>query len=208
MDPSAVPPDPSIRKAAWILSAIIVIEGGWMVINAQVNGWRFVRYLGVAAGHEGTPAGWVAALAVAAIYVLLAMRLPSVRAELIRPSWLKVLAILIGITAGTLEEVMFRRWIMNYLQEQGHGVALQVLGSGAAFGLAHGIWGLLGSKAVIPVGPVLATGLLGTMLGIVFVLAGRSLLPCIASHFLINAFIEPGLVLAAARGEMRRGAAV
>ena len=32
--------------------------------------------------------------------------------------------------------------------------------------------------------------------------SGRSLAPCIVAHFLINAFIEPGLVLAAARGEM------
>jgi membrane protease YdiL (CAAX protease family) len=47
-----------------------------------------------------------------------------------------------------------------------------------------------------------ATGMLGVALAIVFVVGGRSLAPCIAAHFLINALIEPGLVLAATRGEM------
>ncbi|MEO8191138.1 MAG: hypothetical protein ABI682_12415 [Acidobacteriota bacterium] len=39
------------------------------------------------------------------------------------------------------------------------------------------------------------------------VAAGRSLAPCILSHFTINALAEPGLVLAALRGEMARPAA-
>ena len=47
-----------------------------------------------------------------------------------------------------------------------------------------------------------ATSVLGMMLGVVFLLAGRSLAPCIVSHFIINLLIEPGLVLAATRGEM------
>jgi hypothetical protein len=46
------------------------------------------------------------------------------------------------------------------------------------------------------------TGVLGAALAAVYVLGGRSLAPCIAAHFLLDVAIEPGLVLAALRGEM------
>ena len=36
----------------------------------------------------------------------------------------------------------------------------------------------------------------------VYIMSGRSLAPCIATHFLINALLEPGLVLAAVSGQM------
>ncbi len=201
--PSA--PDPSLRKAAWILAFFAIVESSWVLVDLRVNGWRFIRYLGFAPGAEGAPAGWVAAALVAAIYTGLACRLPSVRAELLRPSWLKALALVVAVSAGVLEEVMFRRWVINYVQEHGYGVPLQVIGSGIVFGFVHAIWGLMGGKFASALGAMLATGLLGGMLGIVFVLSGRSLAPCVAAHFLINAFIEPGLVLAATRGEMNRG---
>jgi hypothetical protein len=47
-----------------------------------------------------------------------------------------------------------------------------------------------------------ATSVLGFMLAVVYVSSHRILAPCIVSHFLINVFIEPGLVLAGFRGEM------
>ena len=40
---------------------------------------------------------------------------PSVRENLFRPSWLKLLAVAVAIGAGILEEVIFRRWTMNWL---------------------------------------------------------------------------------------------
>jgi len=46
------------------------------------------------------------------------------------------------------------------------------------------------------------TALLGGALAIVYVIGGRSLAPCVAAHFAINALLEPGLVLAATRREM------
>jgi hypothetical protein len=48
---------------------------------------------------------------------------------------------------------------------------------------------------------MVATGGLGGLLGGVFVLGGRVLAPCVVAHALINVFAEPGLVLAALRGE-------
>jgi hypothetical protein len=196
--------DKSERKSAWILAAIAALEGGWVLMNLRVNGWQFVRYLGFAPGQMGSVLGWIAAAAVVLIFVAFAMRLPSVRANLFRPSFLKLLGLAVAVTAGIMEEAIFRRWTMNYLQEHGTGVVVQVLGSGLLFGVLHGVWGLMGRSVRAAIGATLATGFLGMMLAMVFIAAGRSLAPCIVAHFLINALAEPGLVLAATRGEMAR----
>jgi len=192
----------SERKSGIILAIITVLEAGWVLMNLQASGWRFIRYLGFAPGMSGNLAGWIAAVVVTAIFVAFALRLPSVRENLFRPSSLKLLAIALAIFAGILEEVMFRRWTMNWLMAQGQGAVVQVLGAGVLFGAIHGVWGLMGKSFRAAIGAAVATGFLGVMLAVVFLLAGRSLAPCIVAHFLINLLIEPGLVLAATRGEM------
>ena len=194
------------RKSGIILGIITVIEAGWVLMNLQVSGWRFIRYLGFAPGMAGNLAGWIAAFLATIIFVALALRLPSVRENLFQPSLLKLLAIALALAAGILEEVVFRRWTMNWLMAHGYGAVIQVLGAGLLFGAIHGIWGLMGKSFRAAIGATVATGFLGIMLGIVFLLAGRSLAPCIVAHFLINLLIEPGLVLAATRGEMGRAA--
>jgi membrane protease YdiL (CAAX protease family) len=190
------------RKSGVILAVITALEGGWVVMNLQANGWGFIRYLGFAPGLTGNLAGWVGALFATTIFVALGLRLPSVRENLFRPSFLKLLAIALAISAGILEEVMFRRWTMNWLMARGYGPLIQVLGAGLLFGAIHGIWGVMGGSFRAAVGATVATGFLGLMLAMVYLLAGRSLAPCISAHFLINLLVEPGLVLAATRGEM------
>jgi hypothetical protein len=190
------------RRSGIILGIITAVEVGWVLMNLRISGWRFIRYLGFAPGMSGNPAGWVAAAFATVIFVAFALRLPSVRDNLFRPSLLKLLAIALAFGSGILEEVMFRRWTMNWLMEHGHGAVVQVLGAGLLFGAIHGIWGLMGKSLQAAIGATLSTGFLGLMLGIVFLLAGRSLAPCITAHFAINLLIEPGLVLAATRGEM------
>ena len=194
----------SERKSAVILGGLAVIECGWVVLNLRVNGWKFIRYLGFAPALGGAPAGWIAGVVAVAAFVGLALRLPSVRTNLFRPSFLKLLSVAVAVGAGVLEEVIFRRWTMNWLLENGCGAVIQVLGSALLFGAAHAIWGLMGRSVRAAIGAMLATGLLGAMLGVVFLLSDRSVAPCIAAHFLINLLIEPGLVLAATRGEMVR----
>jgi membrane protease YdiL (CAAX protease family) len=190
------------RKSGWILGIIVVIEAAWVLMNLDVSGWRFIRYLGFAPGMTGNLVGWIAAVLTTIIFVGLALRLPSVRENLFRPSFLKLLAIVLAIVAGILEEVMFRRWTMNWLMGHGYGAVIQVLGAGLLFGVLHGVWGLMGKSFRAAIGATVATGFLGVMLAVVFLLAGRSLAPCIVAHFLINLLIEPGLVLSATRGEM------
>ena len=53
-------------------------------------------------------------------------------------------------------------------------------------------------------GAVVATGILGTALGIVYIAGERSLAPVSVSHFLITAVIQPGILLAAFSGQMPR----
>ena len=196
------------RKSAIILALIAAIEGAWVLLNLYLNGTRFFYYLGFAPHIGGTTLGWLLAFLISALYVAAAARLPSVRENLFRISWLKLLGIAVAISAGILEEAVFRRWLMNYLQDRHHaGIIVQIIISGLAFGLAHGVWGLMGKSVRAAIGATVATGILGIGLAIVFVASARNLAPCIVAHFVINLLIEPGLVLAATRGEMQRRAA-
>jgi len=195
------------KKAAGILAVILAVEGGVVAYYCAVAGAKFLAYLGFTAGRHGTPAGWLLALLVTAIFVGYSARFPSVRANLLRPSWLKLLALPMALAAGVLEEAVFRGTLMNALQHRGADVAVQVLVSGLAFGAVHGIWGVFGKSPRAALGATAATGVLGLVLAVVYLVAGRSLLPCVAAHTLIDAFIEPGMVLAACRGEFGRWAA-
>jgi hypothetical protein len=189
-------------KAALILSGFVLVEGTWVAINWVANPRGFLNYLGFAAGRLGTPLGWALALVVAGLFVWHGLRLPSVRANLIRLSFLKLLAVLIGISAGILEEAVFRRMLMDYLQDHGLGVLLQILASALAFGAAHGVWGLFGRSWRAALGATVVTGALGGALAIVYIASQRSVASCIVAHFLIDALMEPGLILAAIGGEM------
>src|SRR5689334_2910979 len=116
-------------KSGIILAILTAIEGGWVVMNLQSSGWRFLRYLGFAPGLTGSAAGWIAAAVATVIFVAFALRLPSVRENLFRPTLLKLLAIALAIASGILEEVIFRRCTMNWLMAQGYGPVVQVLGA-------------------------------------------------------------------------------
>src|SRR5947209_1429121 len=87
------------RKSAIILALIAATEGAWVLMNLYFNGARFFRYLGFWPHLGGTDLGWLLAFLVTALYVALAARLPSVRENLIRISWLKLLAVAVAISA-------------------------------------------------------------------------------------------------------------
>ncbi|HEY8048216.1 MAG TPA: CPBP family intramembrane glutamic endopeptidase, partial [Ramlibacter sp.] len=87
------------------------------------------------------------------------------------------------------------------LAHEGVWQLTQVVGSALAFGAAHAVWGLFGRSLRAAAGAMIATGLLGAGFAVVYLLSGRNLMPCIAAHFGIDALLEPGLVLAATRGE-------
>jgi uncharacterized protein len=190
------------NKAAAILAMIALPESMWVVWSAPLNQHRFFHYAGFDQAAASGLLGWTSALLVVIGFVLFSRGLPSVRANLFRPSWLKLLALLVAIASGFCEEMIFRKWLMDILQHKGCGPILQVAGSALAFGFVHAVWGLMRGSLRAALGAMIATGGLGFVLALVYLMSHRIVLPCIVAHFLINLLIEPGLVLAAVRGEM------
>lgn len=103
---------------------------------------------------------------------------------------------LMTITGGIIEEVVFRRWLMDGLMKLGYGVTIQVLVSVLTFGLAHITWGLFGKEKQFLKGAFIATSFLGFGFAIVYLIVNRNIGPCIISHSIINMIIESWLVLA------------
>ena len=189
------------RKVALILAAIALAEGTWVLINLRASPLRFLSYVGFV-NHQPEPLGWVLSILVFVTFTAFSCRLPSVRATIFTVSGLKLLALAVAVTAGLCEEAVFRKLLMDTLARHEFSILLQVVISALAFGLMHGIWGAFRGSVAAAVGATLATGALGFALALVYIVSHRLLAPCIVSHFLINALAEPGLVLAAVRGEM------
>ncbi len=145
----------------------------------------------------------VAAIAIAAGYIAFSVRSPGVRFHLWDRSWLRLAAIALAIVAGVVEEVYFRRVLMNALQGVGVGVILQILASGVAFGIAHAIWGIRAGWRVA-LGVSVVTGVLGLVLAVLYALDGRLVVPCIEAHILIDLVIEPALMLNAVEASFER----
>lgn len=201
----SLPPDE--RKAAWILAGIAAAEGTWCYFNLRAGLFRFMDFMGFVHGGAGF-LGWLLALLATAIFLGYSVQLPSVRANLFADSRLKLLGLAVAITAAFCEEAIFRKLVMNGAEHAGHGSALQILASALTFGIAHGVWGAMRGSFGAALGAVAATSVLGAMLAVVYIASHRVLAPCIVAHFVMNAFAEPGLVLAAVRGEFtsaRRG---
>jgi membrane protease YdiL (CAAX protease family) len=194
----------SERKALWIIVTVILGEGFPVVISTIPDPSRFIGYLGFAQGAAGPWQAWLAGAVVAIAYVWSTTAIPAVREELFRPGFLKAIAVVAAVMAAVLEEVIFRKWIMDDFEVRGYGPIVQVLVSGAAFGLVHAMWGFFGGSFAAALQAMAATAVLGLALGAVYLVSDRSLAPCIVAHFVITALIEPGLVLAAVRGQLGR----
>jgi membrane protease YdiL (CAAX protease family) len=196
-------PTNDIRKAAAIIGSIFLFEGFFVALQAYPDPVRLLRWLGFIPGRHGPAgAGWYLATLVTVAFVVLSARLPSVRANLFRPSWLKLLALGMALVSGILEEIFFRSMLMDRARDHGANALLQVLLSSITFGLMHGVWALFRRSWRAGLSAIVATGILGAALAVVYLASGRSLAPCVAAHCLLNALAEPGLVLAAVRGEM------
>jgi membrane protease YdiL (CAAX protease family) len=153
------------RRSALILAGIVLVEGAWVVLNA----W-----------HQ--PDGVGCCCCRSRCLRRVRCTLPSVRATMLRPSWLKLLGIAVAVAAGILEEVVFRKLLMDWLASNAYGTVVQVLASALAFGAAHGVWGLFGRSMKAAGGATVATGALGLGLAVVYIVSGRSLAPCVAAQ--------------------------
>jgi len=104
---------------------------------------------------------------------------------------------ILSVVGGILEEVVFRRWLMDFLMGSGFGFVIQIIISGIAFGLAHIMWGLFGKEKKFLKGAFISTTFLGFALALVYLISNRNIVPCIVAHSLINIVIEPWLLLCA-----------
>ena len=153
--------------------------------------------LGLSTGTFAPWFAWVLALLVTITYVIYTFKVVPFVLTMQREISIFKLVGLLAIVGGILEEVIFRRWLMDLLLSLGIGFVFQIMISGIAFGLAHIIWGLFSKDRKFTKGAFISTTILGFMLGIVYLIGNRNIGPCIISHSMINIIIEPWLMLAA-----------
>lgn len=192
-------------KAGLVMAPLTLVMGAavvWLLLAARSDP---LTALGFRAPLAGTLAAWIAGLALAALYVGWCLRIPPVRFWLLRPRPLKALALAFAAAAAIVEEVAFRRMLMDALEGAGAGPAAQVAASALAFGALHLLWGGLRGSRRTALASAGATAVLGLGLALVYLLGGRNLAPCIVSHFIVSALIEPGLLIAAFGGRSAPG---
>ncbi len=152
---------------------------------------------------------WLLALLVTAGYLAYTFRsVPLVSRMQREVSLFKLVGVLAGLVAGIIEEVFFRRWLMDLLMTAGLGTVLQVLASALVFGLAHTMWSLFNRNLRFVRGVLLSTTTLGMLLAVAYVVGDRNIGPCIVAHSLISMTIEPWLLLAAISGNWERSSAL
>jgi membrane protease YdiL (CAAX protease family) len=149
-----------------------------------------------------SPLPWLLATITAIAYVLYTMKvIPFVLSKQKEISLFKLLGILAALVGGIVEEVFFRRWLMDMLMSGGVTPLLQVIISGLVFGLAHTSWILARGDFKFTIPAILSTSVLGVLLAIIYILGERNLGPCIYAHVLINIIIEPWLMLSSVTGK-------
>jgi membrane protease YdiL (CAAX protease family) len=184
------------RFLLWILGGVIVewvfVVVLWFVLRTRRSSFRD---LGV--WRLGTWPAWGMALVFAALSIgsdlrfLARMHIPISYAFL-PPGFHLVAALLMGITAGFCEEVLFRAFLMTEFAKAGYGKVMRVLMPGLAFGVAHA--GYLNQGLLPWLGIMLPTAFLGMMWGIAYLLGRRSLLPVLVAHFLNDATALPWVI--------------
>jgi membrane protease YdiL (CAAX protease family) len=177
-----------------IISSIILIQGSillYWVINTDnflgTIGFRTLSDIGILA--------WGIAVLVVASYVWGAASISNVRDHMFTLNKLKYLALVGALISGLFEEILFRKILMDYLQEEGFSDIIQILVSGFAFAIAHLVWGYKAMSAAI--NATFYTFFLGSGLAFIYIMSDRNLVLCIIAHTIVTGLIEPGLIKSA-----------
>jgi membrane protease YdiL (CAAX protease family) len=172
--------------AAITLFCVVIAES--IALLAAV---KFYKRLGVTLRD----AGWGApssrpiiafSLAAAFGYIGYAALIPEIGANITEISLFKIWGVVVGVSAAIVEEIVFRGFLMARFEQARIRPIIQVCLTAVAFGLLHlgfGLWG------------VVCTFTLGIVLGVLYVFGKRSLTGPIVCHGVINAAIEPWLLL-------------
>lgn len=170
----------------------------WLTRDPQ---WFASDLLGINPTATQIPWAWVLAAAVAVCYTAYTFwAVPFVKDHATTFTALRACAVPLALVSGTLEELLFRKLLMDWLNSLDVSVVLQVLATALAFGLAHSLWALFSRDARIILPVVTATTMLGGLLGVTYLIGERNVLPAIAAHVLINLVIEPWLLLSSING--------
>lgn len=184
------------RFFLWIVGGLIVewafAIGLWFALRAR--GSSFAD-LGVR--RLGTWPAWGMALLFAALSIGSSLRLlPRMHIPIayafLPTGYHLVAALLMGVTAGFCEEVLFRAFLMTEFAKAGYGKPMQVLLPGIAFGLAHA--GYLNQGFLPWLGIMLPTAFLGMMWGVAYLLGRRGLVPVMVAHFLNDSTALPWIL--------------
>ncbi|GAK04975.1 hypothetical protein JCM19037_3435 [Geomicrobium sp. JCM 19037] len=148
--------------------------------------------------------GWVLAFVVTIVFSLYTLWvLPEVRSFVFEVSWLKALAIPLAILSGVIEEVFFRKIMMDLFQDLDYGIFAQIFFSAVIFAAIHLVWGIFAKDWRMMLSVFLSTFVLGILLSFVYIASDRVIYPAIVAHIAINLIIEPGLLYTAIRQSTR-----
>ena len=188
-------------KTALILGITSAIMVSPLVMSIFWGPIPLFQNLGFDQESIAPPLPWILATITAITYVLYTMKvIPFVLSKQKEISLLKLLGVLAALVGGIVEEVFFRRWLMEMLFAGGVTPILQVIISGVAFGLAHTSWILVKGDFKFTIPAILSTTVLGILLAIIYLVGDRNVGPCIYAHVLINIIIEPWLMLSSVTG--------
>jgi uncharacterized protein len=190
------------RKTALIFGMTSLFMFSPLAMNLFWHPIPLFQNLGYERESIAPPLAWILATLTAIAYVIYTMKvIPLVLSKQKEISPFKLLGILAALVGGVVEEVFFRRWIMDMLMVKGVDFPLQVIVSGIMFGLAHTSWILARGESKFAFPAILSTSVLGILLAIIYLVGGRNLGPCIFAHVLINLVIEPWLMLSSVSGQ-------
>ena len=191
-------------KTALILGITSAVMVSPLVMSIFWGPIPFFQNLGFERGSIASPLAWILATTLAIVYVSYTMKvIPFVLAKQKEISLFKLIGMLAALVGGIVEEVFFRRWLMDMLLAGNLTPILQVIISGVAFGLAHSCWMLARGDFKFTLPAIFSTSVLGILLAIIYLIGGRNLGPCIYAHVLINIIIEPWLMLSSISGNWR-----
>ena len=169
---------PVVAEWVFVLGAILVVRHRGESLR-EIGLWRRSNW-----------AGWISALAFAAITIASNLRFfPRMGIPIhyaFAPTGFHLAAsLLTGVTAGFCEEVLFRGLLMTHFAKAGYSRTAQVIVPGISFGFSHLRYAVHGFVAAA--GIMVPTAVLGMLWGISYLLGRRALLPCMVAHFLNDA---------------------
>jgi membrane protease YdiL (CAAX protease family) len=183
-------------EGAIVLWSLVIVV--WFVLRSRGLSFKDLGIWGL-----GTWPAWAVAVLSAALSISSNLRfLPRMHIPIsyafLPPGLHLPAALIIGISGGFCEEVLFRAFLMTEFAQAGYSKTVQVVIPGLFFGLSHA--GYL-NQGVLPwLGIMLPIALIGMVWGASYLLGRRSLVPAIVAHFLNSATVVPWILFVMVTG--------